>query len=302
MAKNNSYDVIIIGGSYAGLSAAMALGRALRTVLVLDSGMPCNRQTPHSHNFLTQDGEEPAAIRGKALAQVLQYSTVTVLNGVAVAGRSVEKGLAISTADGETFVARKIIIASGVKDLMPAIEGFSACWGISVLHCPYCHGYEVKGVKTGILANGDLSFHYVRLIRNWTKDLTVFTNGTSALTTAQMNAFTRHNIPVIEKEIAYLQHENGYVRQLLFKDHSAFELRAVYARPQFEQHSNIPAMLGCQFTEQGHISVDAFQKTTVNHVFACGDTTTPMRSVASAVATGNFAGVVANNEMTEEEF
>lgn len=302
MTDPKNFDVIIIGGSYAGLSAAMALGRALRTVLIIDSGLPCNRQTPHSHNFITQDGEKPKVIAEKAKAQVLKYNTVKFLNDLAVDGKKTEKGFTITTKAGELFGAKKLIFATGVKDIMPNIEGFSECWGISVIHCPYCHGYEVKSEKTGILANGDAALHYAQLLRNWTKDLTIFTNGKSTLTPEQTEKIAKHAIPIIEKEIAQLKHENGTISQIVFRDHSTFNLKAIYSRPDFEQHCKIPEILGCELTEQGLVKVDLFQKTSVASVFACGDNASPLRSVSNAVATGGLAGAMVNNIMTEEEF
>jgi thioredoxin reductase len=302
MTDNKNLDVIIIGGSYAGLSAAMALGRALRNVLIIDSGLPCNKQTPYSHNFITQDGEKPNVVAEKAKEQVLKYYTIKFLSDLAVGGKKTENGFVIVTKTGEEFTTKKLIFATGVKDIMPNINGFSECWGITVIHCPYCHGYEVKREKTGILANGDVAFHYAQLIRNWTKELTIFTNGKSTLTQEQTDRITKHNIPIIEKEIAYLNHENGHVRQIVFKDNSTIDLKAIYSRPAFEQHCKIPEILGCELTEQGLLKVNMFQKTTVENVFACGDNASPMRSVANAVATGNVAGAVVNNTMTEEEF
>lgn len=302
MKENNTFEVIIIGGSYAGLSAAMALGRALRNVLIIDSGLPCNRQTPHSHNFITQDGEKPKEIAQKAKAQVLKYKTVKFYNDLAISGEKTDNGFVIRTQNGEVFTTKKLVFASGVKDTMPEIEGFSDCWGITVVHCPYCHGYEVKQVKTGILANGDFALHYAQLIRNWTKELTIFTNGKSTLTQEQTEKIAKHNIPIVETEIASLKHESGYLQQIVFKDNSTVELKAIYSRPQFEQHCKIPESLGCELTEQGLLKVDMFQKTTVPNIFACGDNASPMRSVANAVATGNILGAVVNGGMTEEEF
>jgi thioredoxin reductase len=251
MTDKKDLDAIIIGGSYAGLSAAMALGRALRNVLIIDSGLPCNRQTPHSHNFITQDGEKPQVIAAKANAQVLKYGTVKFLEGLATSGKKTENGFSITTQSGETFKAKKLIFATGVKDTMPDINGFAACWGISVIHCPYCHGYEVKNEETGLLANGDFAFHYAQLIRNWTKDLAIFTNGKSTLTQEQTERITKHNIPIVEKEIARIKQENGQLEQLVFKDQSTVDLKAVYSRPAFEQHCQIPELLGCELTEQG---------------------------------------------------
>ena len=302
MSDSLKYEVIIIGGSYAGLSAAMALGRALRNVLIIDSGLPCNRQTPYSHNFITQDGEKPNIIAEKAKAQVLKYNTIKFLNDFVVSGKKNENGFVITTKTGEDYVSKKLIFATGIKDIMPDIKGFAECWGTSVIHCPYCHGYEVKREKTGILANGQFAYHYAQLIRNWTEDLTIFTNGLSMLTDEQLDKIGKHNIPVIEKEIDFLEHGNGKVEQVVFKDQSIVDIKAIYSRPEFEQHCKIPESLGCELTELGLLKVDMFQKTTVEDVYACGDNTSPMRSVANAVAAGNLVGAVLNNEMTLEGF
>jgi len=302
MTDNNYFEVIIVGGSYSGLSAAMALGRALRNVLIIDSGKPCNIQTPHSHNFITQDGKPPKEISAIARQQVEQYESVKFCNGLATSGVKTDNGFEITTQANDKFIAKKLIFATGVKDIMPNINGFAACWGISVIHCPYCHGYEVRGEKTGILANGDFAFHYAQLIRNWTKDLTVFTNGKSTLTQEQTDKILKHNIPIVEKEISSLNHKNGNLQEIAFADNSTFELKAIYSRPDFVQHCNIPEQLGCELNEQGYLKVDMFQKTTVDGVFACGDNTSPLRAVSYAVASGNIAGAVLNNGMTEEEF
>lgn len=299
---NKIYDVIIIGGSYSGLAAGMALGRALRQVLIIDSGKPCNAQTPHSHNFLTQDGETPRAIAEKARQQVEKYETVSFHSGLAVRGEKTGSGFEITTESGAVFTAKKLHFATGVKDLMPDIEGAAACWGISMIHCPYCHGYEVRNEKTGILANGEMAFHFTKLITNWTKDLTVFTNGKSTLTAEQTAKLEEYGIPVIEHEIAAFDQNNGYIESVRFKDGSSAKLTAMYAKLPFAQHSDIPEKLGCAFNEQAYIQVDEFQKTSVPGIYASGDNTTPMRSVASAVATGTLAGAMLNMELVNERF
>lgn len=302
MTDSKNFDVIIIGGSYSGLSAAMALGRALRNVLIIDSGLPCNRQTPHSHNFITQDGEKPSVIAEKAKGQVLKYGTVKFLTDLAINGTKNDEGFMITTQSGKIFSAKKLVFATGLKDKMININGFSECWGITVLHCPYCHGFEVKNKKTGIFANGYGAFHLARLISNWTKDLTIFTNGKSQLTEEQADEIKRHNISIVEKEINSLKHKDGVVEEIIFSDNSTFQLEAIYSRPPFEQHCKIPELLGCELTEQGLIKVDAFQETTVDNIFACGDNTNPLRAVSYAISTGNNAGVFLNNAMTEEDF
>jgi len=302
MKDQHDFEVIIIGGSYAGLSAGMALGRALRRVLIIDSGKPCNRQTPHSHNFLTQDGETPKAIWEKARAQVEKYDTVTFYSGLAVTGAKTESGFSITTDKGNTFQAGKLIIASGISDQMPDIPGFAECWGISVIHCPYCHGYEVRNEATGILSKGDMAFEFSKLVHHWTKDLTLLTNGPADLTDAQQQKLQSHHITLVEKAIEAIDHQKGYIRQVVFKDGSTLALKALYAKIPFVQHSGIPAQLGCELTEHGFIKADAFQKTTVPGVYVCGDSCTMMRSVSNAVATGTMAGAMLNKELVDEGF
>jgi thioredoxin reductase len=302
MKNHKHFDVIIIGGSYSGLAAGMALGRALRKVLIIDSGKPCNRQTPHSHNFITQDGKTPKEIALLAKQQVQMYNTVKFFNGLATEGTKIEKGFEITTSSNETFTAKKLIFATGIKDIMPGIAGYAECWGISVIHCPYCHGYEVRNQRTGILGNGEYGFEFSVLISNWTKDLTLFTNGASTLTAEQTGKIKNHRIQIVETEIERLEHNDGQLRKVIFKDGTTSSIKALYARSPFEQHCTIPEKLGCELTEEGYIKIDAFQTTTVRGIFACGDNATRMRSVANAVAMGTAAGVVANKEIVFEEF
>jgi len=299
---NHKYDVIIIGGSYAGLSAAMALGRALRKVLIIDSGKPCNAATPYSHNFLTQDGKTPGQIAFIAKEQVDQYPTIEHFKGEATRGEMKDGAFEIITSSGKGFLARKLIFATGVRDVMLDIKGFAACWGISVIHCPYCHGYEVRDQKTGILANGDAGFELAKEIYHWTKDLTLFTNGKSALSEEQTDKLRQKGIGIEEKRIQEFFHINGHLQHVVLKDGSIVTMKAVYARPTFEQHCTIPEILGCEMTDQGHIKVDLFQKTSVEGIFSCGDTATPLRSVSNAVATGTTAGVMANKALVADEF
>lgn len=302
MTNIKKFDVIIIGGSYAGLSAGMALGRSLRNVLIIDNGKPCNIQTPHSHNFLTQDGNTPAEISTLAQQQVEKYETVKFYKGLVTTAVKTENGFEIQTASGDKFTAKKIIFATGIKDIMPDIKGFAECWGISIIHCPYCHGYEYSNDKTGIIANGDIAFEIGKLINNWTNNLTVFTNGKSTLTEDQVAKLKKHNIKLVEKEIDFFAHKNGQIENIMFKDGSSETLKAIYARPKFEQHCELPKLLGCEFTEQNHIKIDFFQKTTQNGIFACGDNSSMMRAVSYAVAMGGMAGSMANREIIEEEF
>lgn len=297
----NPFDAIIVGGSYSGLAAGMALGRSLRRVLILDGGLPCNRQTPFSHNFLTQDGKPPAEIAALARQQVEGYGTVRFLSGTAVAGQRDPEGFRIRTGSGESFSARKLVFATGIRDILPDIPGFAACWGITVLHCPYCHGYEVRNRPTGLLGNGSPGFEFSLLLRNWTGDLTVFTDGPATFTGEQAAALAARDIRIVETPIAELEHDKGNLRSVRLLDGSDVPLAALYTRPPFEQHCSLPASLGCESTPEGYLKVDPLQRTSVHGVYACGDNSSAMRTVANSVATGTTAGMMLNKEMALEK-
>ncbi|WP_270087302.1 NAD(P)/FAD-dependent oxidoreductase [Sphingobacterium sp. SYP-B4668] len=302
MVHNTEFDVIIIGGSYAGLSAAMALGRSLKNVLVIDSGQPCNRQTPHSHNFLTQDGNTPLEIARLAKEQVQQYSTVSFRDDLVTSGRSVDFGFEIETASGKIFNSSKLLFATGILDKMPHIQGFAECWGISVIHCPYCHGYEFRNKSTGLIANGERAAHLASLVHNLTDQLIILTSGQAEFSAEQMNRFKKHKIDIFQSKITKVIHQDGKATHLLFENDALLPFDAIYAAVPFEQQCLIPESMGCELNEQGYIKVDAHQKTTIPGIFACGDSTNMMRSVANAVSSGNIAGAMANMELTQERF
>lgn len=302
MQKEDIFDVIIVGGSYAGLSAAMSLGRSSRKVLIIDSGKPCNQQTPHSHNFLTRDGETPANLASIAKAQVLAYPTVKMVNAFAESAAKTNFGFKVFTTDHQIFNTKKIILATGVKDLFPKIIGFAQCWGISVLHCPYCHGYEVKNKKLGVIANGEIGFEFSKLIYNLSKDLTIFTNGPIEIDQAGQQKLASKNINIVEKQIDELVHENGQVNTIKFIDGSTQPIEAIFARVGMEQNTKIITDLGLKLTDLGYVEVDFMKQTNVKGIFAAGDCTTMFRAVAEAVAAGNIAGAIVNKELVSEEF
>lgn len=302
MTDNKNFDVIIIGGSYAGLSSAMALGRSLRNVLIIDNGKPCNIQTPHSHNFLTQDGKTPKEISTSAKKEVEKYETVKFYKGLAISGVKTENGFEITTNTTDKFKAKKLIFATGIKDTMPEIKGFAECWGISIVHCPYCHGYEHRYQNTGIIANGHKAFHLASMVNNLTKNITILTNGKADFTTEQFEKLNKHNIKIIETQISEIEHKDGKLKNLILKDGNKIAFDVAYGAIPFTQHSDIPVTLGCELTEQGYLKIVAFQKTNVPNIYVCGDNSNMMRSVANAVSSGNTAGAVANGELVQEQF
>lgn len=302
MKENGSFDVIIVGGSYAGMSAALALGRSLRQVLIINGGQPCNRQTPHSYNFLTHDGSKPAEITKSAREQVLNYDTVQFRQDIVLYAEKLESGFMIRTQSGNRYRTNKILFATGIVDLIPNIKGMADCCGISVIHCPYCHGYEFRNQKTGIFANGDKAFHLASLVSNLTDCLTIFTNGPGQFSKDQIKILEARHIDVVESNLKKIVHRKGRIEEVEFNNGDSRQVDALYAALPFRQHCDMPAALGCEITDQGYIQVDIMQRTTVSGIYACGDCASPMRSIANGVAGGNMAGAAVNMELAKEEF
>ncbi|MVM30812.1 NAD(P)/FAD-dependent oxidoreductase [Spirosoma sp. HMF4905] len=299
---HSDYEIIIVGGSYAGLSAALVLGRSLRRVLVLDSGKPANRQTPHSHSFLTRDGATPAELTAIARQQALAYPTVMIETATVTTAVKQANEFVVTTEAGASYSASRLLLATGLTDELLPIPGFAECWGISVLHCPYCHGYEVHGQPLGVLANGDAGFEFGRLIQHWSANFTLFTNGPSTLSDEQTAAFQRNKIKIIETPISSIPHQNGQLSGLLLEDQTHYPLTALFARVPVRQASTIGEQLGCLYDDMGFIQVDEWGRTNVPGVFAAGDTHTMMRQVMVAGTNGLRTAVWINKEMIEEAF
>lgn len=299
--KSKHFEVIIIGGSYAGLSAGMALGRASRKTLIIDSGKPCNRYTPHSHNFLTQDGETPQKIAQIGKEQVLKYPSIIFQQGKAIDVTKNENGFTVVTETEDSFTAKKVIFALGIKDILPEIENIIDCWGKTIIHCPYCHGYEFKGQKTAIIANGEAAYHYASLLKQWSDDITIFSNGKSDFTDEQLLKLKEHTIPVIEERIKSVEHLNGALQRIVLEDGKIHEYNIAYTRPLPSQHNSIPERLGL-LDESGYIAVNEMQKANIEGIYAAGDCTTPLRTVSTAVASGTKAGATVNSDLCQETF
>lgn len=295
---NKAVEVVIIGGSYAGMSAAMALGRSLREVLVIDNGQPCNMQTPHSHNFLTRDGATPAFIASVAKEQVLEYPTVYWLDDTVSKVEELEDGLRVFTLGGLEYQTKKLLLATGIKDELLPIPGFAECWGISVLHCPYCHGYEVRKEALAVLSNGEMAMDFVQLILQWSSRIQLLTNGNPILTQQELTQLEKYCIPVRSSPVQSILHTDGQLYQVQLEDGTLIPLKALFARVPFSQ-SPLVQQLGLSLNEQGYITVNPFQQTSLTNVFAAGDCTTPMRSVSTAVAQGTMAGAAINKFLIE---
>ena len=301
MEENNAFEVLIIGGSYAGLSAALTLGRSRRKTIIIDSGEPCNSASPKAHNLLTHDGSSPAEITAIGKAQVLMYPSIEFKTGKATQINRALQKFEVVLESGEKYLAKKIVLATGIRDQFPAIDGFAECWGKTVIHCPYCHGFELKDRPTAIFANGEIALNFAKLVYNLTKDITILTNGKKMFSASTLNKFKERNIRLIEARVARIIEKNGAIEALLFEDGSSIKVAAMYAGLSIKQHSDIPEKIGCEMDDQGLIKVDSAQQTSIKGIFACGDNSA-MRSLSVAIKTGMIAGGFINSELCEENF
>lgn len=287
------YDAIIIGGSYAGLSAAMQLGRARRTVLIIDEGLRRNRFAAHSHGFLTQDGSDPAAIAADARAQVLKYPTIQWLSARANAARRVDhvdsKGAGFEVTVGETrHLSSRLLLATGVKDILPEIQGLEERWGKSVFHCPYCHGYELNQGSIGVIAGSAMSMHHALMLPDW-GPTTLLVNNAFEPDAEQLAALAPRGTSIERSRVRAITGD----ADLELADGRILSFAGLFALAPFELSSPIAQQLGLEL-EQGAvgaiIKTDALKETSLPGVFACGDAARMMASVSLAVGDGNLAG------------
>jgi thioredoxin reductase len=294
-----SYDAIIIGGSYAGLSAALQLGRARRRVLVIDEGLRRNRFAEHSHGFLGQDGRAPQDIVTEAKQQLRRYETVEWLGGRAEAAEKLETGFFVMTSEGRRIEARRLVLASGVVDDLPDIPGMAERWGRSIFHCPYCHGYELDQGPIGVIGVSDTSMHQAMMLPDW-GPTTFILNGSFVPDDEQRAQLARRGVRLDEGRIE----EIAGRADIRFTDGRTQTFAGLFVLPEPRVACPLAGQLGCGFDETSlcrFIKTDNTQETTVAGVFACGDAARPAGSIAIAVSQGNIAGSAAHQSLIFRE-
>lgn len=291
-----AYDVIIMGGSYAGISAGLQLARARRKILVIDAGLRRNRFADHSHGFLGQDGREPGAIAAEAREQLLAYPTVEWLSATVIGARQSNEGFVVTTETTGPLPALRLILATGVKDDLPDVSGLKQRWGKSVFHCPYCHGYELAEGPIGVLAASPLAMHHALMLPDW-GPTTLFLNGVFEPDADQLEQLHRRKVHVEREPVVSIEGERTNV---VLKSGKTIELAGIFTQPRVAMASPLAAMLGCEF-ESGpmgdFIKVDALRETTTPGVFACGDAAVAAGNVAIAVGDGARTGAAAHQSL-----
>ncbi|WP_026793270.1 NAD(P)/FAD-dependent oxidoreductase [Pleomorphomonas oryzae] len=291
-------DVVIVGGAFAGLAAATYLGRARRSVLIIDKGEPRNRFAAASHGFLGFDGSNPADILARAREQLAAYPTVRLINGEAVAARAEDGGFAFTLASGETLTSRLAILAFGLRDSLDPIPGLAERWGKSVLHCPYCHGYEYSDRRLGVLWRTPMSVHQASLVAEW-GPTTLYLNGADLAPDSAATLAAR-GVRVEPARIKALIGEGTLLQAIELDDGRESPLDALYVAPKSTLSSPIAADLGA-LIEDGPLGpilkTNAEKKTTVPGLYAAGDIAHAPHSVSFAVADGVMAGTSAHRTL-----
>jgi thioredoxin reductase len=293
------HDVIVVGGSFAGLSAAMQLARARRRVLVIDAGRPRNRFAAVAHGFLGQDGKPPREIQQEALRQLLAYPTVAFVEGEAVSASRTEGGFAVALADGGEAAATCLILAIGMADELPPIPGLQERWGATVLHCPYCHGYEVAGRPLGVLANHALSAHQAGMLPDW-GPTTYFTQGEFEPDPTQAAYLLTRGVSIERSPVVELLGTAPALEAVRLVDGRIVPVAALFTAARMRMASPLAEQLGCALDDGPlgpRLRVDDFKQTTVPGVFAAGDAATPMHNATLASASGVMAGVCAHRSL-----
>jgi thioredoxin reductase len=283
------YDVIVVGGSYSGMAAALQLLRARRTVLIIDAGRRRNRKTSTSHGFLTQDGVDPAKIASTARAQLAAYPTLTWLNAAATDAESAEKSFSVTTSDGAQHGGKRLIFATGVSDTLPEIPGLAERWGTSVFHCPYCHGYELDRGRIGVIATGPNSLHQALLLREW-GEVTFFLNGAFEPDDAASATLAERGILVEASKI--LRFENH--ANVCLEDGRSLSFAGFFTASRTAPATPLAEQLGCELeaTPFGtQVRTDDGKQTTVSGAFACGDAAHMPHSLTGAVGDGALTGL-----------
>jgi thioredoxin reductase len=295
------HDVIIIGGSYAGLSAGLPLARARRSVLVIDAGLRRNRFARTSHGFLTQDGASPDEVAAQGRAQLMDYETVEWLHAQVDAVQKTADGFDVRLPHGRIRRARRLILAAGSRDELPPLPGLAERWGRQVFHCPYCHGYELQRGPIGVLATTEMSIHQAMLLPEWGRT-TFFLDGRPWPDSASLQQLVARDVTIEPEPVARLQGDDGQPLEVVMKDGRIFHLAGLFTATTVCP-SPLAAQVGCDM-EDGpmgrFVKTDAMKATSVAGVFACGDLARPAGSVALAVGDGAMAGVAAHRSLIFE--
>jgi thioredoxin reductase (NADPH) len=296
-------DVVIVGGGAAGLSAAVALARSLRSVVVIDAGEPRNAPAAGAHNLLGREGIPPLELLAKGRQEAESYGA-EIRSGRAVGARRSEDSFEVDLEDGGSVRARRLLLATGLVDILPEVPGVGEFWGSSVLHCPYCHGWEVRGKRIGVLGSGPMSLHQTLLFRQLSEDVTLFLHSMEQPGREEMDQLDALGVKVVPGTVQRLDAAGGVLKAVVAEDGTEYGVDAVVVAPRFAARAELFEQLGGSLTEDpkgAYIETDQMSRTKVDGVWAAGNASVLQAMVGASAAAGVFAGAAINADLVMED-
>jgi len=295
------YDCIVVGGGAAGLSAALMLGRCRRRVLVCDTGEPRNRWSKSINGYLTRDGTSPQEFLGIARQELQRYPAIEFRSVRVMDARQTNPGFEVICGDGTRLASRKLLLATGVVDDLPAIPGLPELYGLSVHHCPYCDAWEWRDQPIAVYGQGEAGSGLALGLTVWTSDIVLCSDGKGRFGTSVRRRLARHSIEVRRDRIARLEGRNGKLERIVFQDGGSIERRALFLATGQQQHSDLTRRLGCRFTEQGTVDTGKCESTNVAGLYVAGDASKEAQFVIVAAAEGAEAAKAINQALLKED-
>ena len=297
----DAYDVLVVGGGAAGLSAALVLSRARRQVLVVDSGAPRNAPAAHMHGYLSRDGLPPADLLVAGRHEVIGYGGEAVTDTVAEVIRCGNGTFRVRLVSGRSVSARRLLIATGLRDELPDVAGLRERWARDVLHCPYCHGWEVRDQRLGVLANSlPETVKFAQIVRQWAADVVLFVP-TGTLTEAQRSELVARAVAIVEGEVARVVVEKDRLVGVEIPDGRVITRDALFVPPRFIPNNDLLVALGCELDDSGWVVKDATGRTTVAGVWVAGNVANPRAQVITAAGDGSAAAIALNADLVDED-
>ncbi|GAA2119715.1 NAD(P)/FAD-dependent oxidoreductase [Nocardioides bigeumensis] len=296
----NTYDVAVIGGGAAGLSAALVLTRARRSVAVIDAGKPRNAPAGHLQGFLSRDGIPPTELLALGAEEVTAYGGELLHGTVSSISRVDDATFEVTFGEGQVLSARRILVTTGLRDEVPDVPGVSERWGRDLLHCPYCHGHEVRDQRLGVLGGTPGAVQHALLLRQWSHDVVYFAH-TGSLTALDRQQLVARAIGVVEGTVTRLVVEDDALQGIELADGQVVRRDAVFVRPVFVPNTGLLVELGCVTHDNGWVVADATGGTSVAGVWAAGNAVDPRAQVITAAGQGSAAAIAINNDLVDED-
>jgi thioredoxin reductase len=295
-----TYDVVVVGGGAAGLNAALVLGRARRRVAVVDAGAPRNAPAAQLHGFLSRDGTPPAGLLAAGRAEVAGYGVELLEGRVEHIDPGGQPGFLVHLAAGPVLAARRVLVATGLRDELPELPGVPERWGKDLLHCPYCHGYEVRDQPLGVLGTGPRSVDQALLVRQWSADVVFFPH-TLELAGEERERLTARGVGVVDGVVSRVVVDGGGLRAVELAGGQVVPRSAVFVVPRMVPHDGLLTDLGCTKDEDGWVITDASGRTSVPGLWAAGNVADPRAQVVTAAGMGSAAAIAINHDLVDEE-